>query len=694
MSPHLRAVFILVMSILASGYAAASEFGRTVGNFSVSSNGAATYTIPIWVPPGVAGLQPNLALSYNSGSKDGLLGVGWGLAGLSAISRCNLTIAQDSAAGSPQLTSTDRFCLDGNRLRTTNGSTYGASGATYQTEIADFSNITSNGAAGSGPAWFSVQGKNGLTYQYGNTTDSAILVAGTTSVNVWALNAMLDRNGNAITFTYTNDTTNGSYRIASIQYTFTSSSGTNNGYSVVFTYQSRPSSDVQWSYTVGGVNNQLNYLSSVTVNTVSASTVTMVHGYELTYAQGAATSRLRISTIQECGSSTTDCFSPSTVTYQDGQAGWGAEIANSGNATNLSFAMPIDVNGDGIDDLVYPDPTSGHWYYELGTVSGAFLGPYDTGIASTNYQSALAIDFYVTGSKNIIVPNSSGTWRVLKFVSAGAAFSYVDTTTSAAGVVPGSAFVADIDGDGREDLVYAVSGGSSYTTADFLYYRLNTGGAFSTTQSTLATFPNGTVNCGPCVKFGNAAPFGNAAYKFTSQTRKIDFNGDGRTDLLVYLGTCYADNPRLCGQTGNPIIFSWAVFLSQPDGTYIQEDTVPYSSGSAGPPPLAADFNGDGCTDIAYKKTVSGSCNLAPAAGPVSQWFSPLPSVRAYLFISFLRLRLIGMAMDEPTSCSRAVGRVGIGGSRAPPAQPSAPGLILESLFRSQHKSPMSLVTD
>jgi RHS repeat-associated protein len=605
MSPRLRAVIVLMMGVLVSGYATASEFGRTAGNFSVSSTGAASYSIPIWVPPGVVGLQPRLALSYNSGGGDGLLGIGWGLAGLSAISRCNLTIAQDSAAGSPQLTSTDRFCLDGNRLRTTNGSTYGASGATYQTEIANFSNITSNGTAGSGPAWFSVQGKNGLTYQYGNTTDSAILAAGTTSVNVWALDAVMDRNGNAMTFTYINDTTNGSYRIASIQYTYTGSSTTNNGYTVVFTYQSRPSSDVQWKYTVGGVNNQLNYLSNVTVNTISGSTPTMVHGYELTYAQGAASSRLRIASVQECGSSTGDCYPPSSITYQDGQTGWGSEIANSGNAANLAFALPIDVNGDGIDDLVYPDPSSGHWYYELGTSTGAYLGPYDTGIASTNYQSALAIDFYVTGSKNILVPNSSGFWRVLKFVSAGAPFSYVDTTTSASGVVPGSAYVADIDGDGREDLVYAVSGGSSYATNDFIYYRLNTGGAFSTTQSTLFAFTNGT-SCSPCTKLGNTQPFGNPGYRFTSQLRKLDFNGDGRGDLLVYLGHCDPINqPGQCGNAQNPITYTWTVFVSQPNGTYIQADAIGYLlGGTPNAPPLTADFNGDGCTDLAY--TISG----------------------------------------------------------------------------------------
>ncbi len=47
----------------------------------------------------------------------------------------------------------DGYCLNGNRLRLTSGS-YGVAGSTYQTEIADFSNVTMNGAAGNGPRVF------------------------------------------------------------------------------------------------------------------------------------------------------------------------------------------------------------------------------------------------------------------------------------------------------------------------------------------------------------------------------------------------------------------------------------------------------------------------------------------------------------------------------------------------------------
>jgi len=53
----------------------------TPGQFSTNSVGAATYSVPIEVPPGTNGLVPKLSLEYNSHRGDGLVGVGWSLAG-------------------------------------------------------------------------------------------------------------------------------------------------------------------------------------------------------------------------------------------------------------------------------------------------------------------------------------------------------------------------------------------------------------------------------------------------------------------------------------------------------------------------------------------------------------------------------------------------------------------------------------
>src|SRR5688572_6088935 len=86
---------VLVTLGLVNGTATAAV-GRTAGTFDVSSTGAANYFIPIWAPPGPAGMQPKMALTYSSRSGSGPLGPGWSLSGLSSISRCNKTFAQDS----------------------------------------------------------------------------------------------------------------------------------------------------------------------------------------------------------------------------------------------------------------------------------------------------------------------------------------------------------------------------------------------------------------------------------------------------------------------------------------------------------------------------------------------------------------------------------------------------------------------
>ena len=146
---HSVSTFFLLLSLAAAAlFSATAEAtvystgaaGRTKGSFAVSSTGAATYTIPIWAPPGPRGVTPQIALSYNSQGGNGYLGVGWGISGLSSIYRCNLTYAQDAAPAPVALSTSDGYCMDGQRLRLTSG-TYGDAGSTYQTETANFMNI-------------------------------------------------------------------------------------------------------------------------------------------------------------------------------------------------------------------------------------------------------------------------------------------------------------------------------------------------------------------------------------------------------------------------------------------------------------------------------------------------------------------------------------------------------------------------
>ena len=86
--------------------------GSLPGDLMVSASGGAVYSIPIALPDGVAGMTPQLALSYNSQGGNGLLGLGWNLNGLSSISRTGKTIYHDEKVEGIQFNSTDNFVLD------------------------------------------------------------------------------------------------------------------------------------------------------------------------------------------------------------------------------------------------------------------------------------------------------------------------------------------------------------------------------------------------------------------------------------------------------------------------------------------------------------------------------------------------------------------------------------------------------
>ncbi|MFN0062273.1 MAG: SpvB/TcaC N-terminal domain-containing protein [Myxococcaceae bacterium] len=54
------------------------------------AQGSFTHVIPIQLPAGSNGAQPDLSLVYDSGAGNGIVGMGWQLAGLSAIGRANV----------------------------------------------------------------------------------------------------------------------------------------------------------------------------------------------------------------------------------------------------------------------------------------------------------------------------------------------------------------------------------------------------------------------------------------------------------------------------------------------------------------------------------------------------------------------------------------------------------------------------
>ena len=173
--------------------------GTLAGRASVDG-GEATYQIGIDVPPGRAGMEPTLGLTYKSRGGNGIAGVGWSLAGSSTIYRCPRTLEQDGAAAPVRLTSDNRLCFDGQRLVAATGS-YGASGSEYRTEIDAFDRVTLQGGdMSSWSSYFEVEHKSGLISSFAPTRQN--LSAGAPAPDAWRLVHQFDRQGNCMSFNY------------------------------------------------------------------------------------------------------------------------------------------------------------------------------------------------------------------------------------------------------------------------------------------------------------------------------------------------------------------------------------------------------------------------------------------------------------------------------------------------------------
>jgi RHS repeat-associated protein len=586
-------VFALLCN--ASAWAAT---GRTVGQFGVSPTGSAQYTIPIWAPPGPQGMQPNVSLFYDSQAHIGPLGIGWSLAGLGEIARCNQTVAQDGIAAPVALVTSDGYCINGSRLRLTSG-TYGMASSTYQTEIADFSNIIASPTSqGNGPAYFTVQGRNGLTYYYGytdangNGANSQVIAAGSNPSTAlsWLLSKVTDRAGNNYVINYTTfgGTLIGTAVPSTIYWTPTSAGASSYTYTMQFNYTSNvPQSSIN-KYVGGSLVSNTKLLSSVEIFYSSA----VVKDYFLGYTASTSTGREELVSVQECADSAkSNCLLPTSITYEGGTAGVSTTITPGLGGIGALLMARYDLNGDGYPDLVYNPTGNGAWYVAFGSANG-YGTPVNTGI------SGPALVGNVTGgSQDGILGVSGGIWWY--YTWNGSTF----TGTSTGIAVDSASYgyqLADIDGDGRPDLIdldikyNALSHKSNAT----INTRLNTstGGTASFSSTVTAAYSVGPIA---------GAQLQTPDYGW-GKLRRYDFNGDGRDDLVLQVIT----------GSGNYNVSTYELLST---GTGFTASVIATVSGATFLPVFFTNWNDDACTDFVTSGTlyVSGCNGSVPTTYPV-----------------------------------------------------------------------------
>lgn len=576
-------LFLLVIGSLATENCHAAV-GRTAGSADTNPSGAASYTIPLWTPAGTNGLSPELSLDYSSDKPNGWLGMGFAVSTLSAINRCNRTTAQDGSVNTvpPAFSQFDKFCIDGDRLRLVSGATYGASGTTYQTELESFRKITIMGSDSFGPTWFEVRMPDGLIYEFGNSPDSKIRLingsGGLSSIRAyWALSRIRDRSNNYIDFTYAQDATRGGYYTQEIRWTG-NTNGTAPKYKVTFVNESADRPDRilnRLPYYGGDASQQFDMykrLSRIDVTYIPTSSI--VRSYLLTYAPYAGQGTQSVlQTVQECGVGGADCLSSTNLIFN--------AVVASTSTTSTGQSLPtgvtplvMDINGDTRDDLVWPSTSvsgTGIWRYMLASTAGGFSTPVSTAINNTNFTQAQVIEWDGDGKQDLIVPLSANRWWVLRANGSGfdQPFDTGITSTFPTGF-------ADINGDGKDDLVRKLNG---------LAIRLRSGSSFGAETVALTT-PWPVSNIFPI-----------------NSKRLQDIDGDGMEDLVVMLDQVNATGQhtflmRTIYGAGN----SLRLGLDYGAVTYLG----------------TGDFNADSRVDVAWISGGTIRTSVSPLTGPAS----------------------------------------------------------------------------
>lgn len=333
----------------------ATYWGQVKGSHNVDANGAFNYRIPIEAPPGINGLQPELSLHYNSNRQNGLLGWGWSLSGLSAITRCPASLVRDGYVSGINAGEAYQYCLDGARL-------VEVATNEYRTEKEKFLKIVNHGD------YWMVFSKDGKQLRYGYNADSTREDSADDSYE-WHLDRIEDIAGNYLSVTYQKNTSLGIHRPLAIDYT-NNDNATGSRHRIDFTYENR--GDVITKYRAGRSRTLKKRLKNIEIR----SSDQLVYRYQLDYQlpgesyAGAVyddpVSTSRLYQVSRCLSGGANCAEPLVLdwTKQSPSNYVMSRIENAEEtalaeyflwieeSTGIYHGLTADFTGDGVVDYL------------------------------------------------------------------------------------------------------------------------------------------------------------------------------------------------------------------------------------------------------------------------------------------------------------------------------------------------------
>ncbi|MDI2131271.1 SpvB/TcaC N-terminal domain-containing protein [Yinghuangia seranimata] len=478
---------------------------------SATNAGDARLSYPLELPKGRAGVQPTLALAYNSQGSDGLLGLGWDL------SLPSITV--DTRWGVPRYdpaSETETYLLNGEEL------TPVANRGALQPRTAEkifhtrvegrFDRIVRHGDK---PAnyWWEVTDKQGMRMVFGGAPDTTLAgAAGNTAM--WAVREVRDTHDNLMRYTYArvndggtaNSTVPGT-NLYPQRITYTGQGNTDGHYSVTFIRdrdrREARRADVQIDARFGFKRVTADLLRRIEVKLDDQ----LIRAYELNYRTGAFTKTL-LAGVAQFGSDNR-VFDTHTFDYYD-------DVRDAqGNYTAFAQAAGWTVPDDGL---------------------GVNVRDGQAGAVSANTSASVGGHLYV--GYNPVAPTKSGSVGVKVGVNAGQ--------------TDGLLALQDVNGDNLPDKVFRKDGE--------VFYRANLSGPngqpkFSDTAVKLTGLPgmsrertlSGTV--GVEAYLGVNGQLDYVSTTTTSDRYFADVNADGIADLVNNGGVLFGH----LDANGNPV---------------------------------------------------------------------------------------------------------------------------------------------